>query len=32
LVRLKIKGKVEAAPAASLPEKNLEESGAPVNK
>jgi hypothetical protein len=31
-VTLKIKGKVEAVTATTLPEKNLNDSGAPVNK
>lgn len=31
-IRLKIKGRVEAAPAASVPENNLKNSGAPVKK
>jgi hypothetical protein len=31
-IRLKIQGKVEAATATSLPEKKLDNSGAPVNK
>jgi len=29
---LKIKGKIEAASASKLPEKNVDKSGAPVNK
>ncbi|MCF8369333.1 MAG: DUF1573 domain-containing protein [Bacteroidales bacterium] len=29
---LKIQGKVEAASATTLPEKNLDKNGAPVNK
>ncbi len=31
-VVLKVKGRVEAAPKAALPEKNLKNSGAPVKK
>ncbi len=31
-VVLRVKGKVEAAPATALPEKNLNNSGAPVKK
>jgi len=31
-VVLRVKGKVEAAPTSSLPEKNLNNSGTPVNK